>query len=499
MGMKKKIKVLILKSLLVIFVLFATSCSCLGDSVQIKSPNVSGYFYPSNPAKLSSMIDDYIKKAESNDISNHIFGILSPHAGYIYSGPVAAWAYKTIIGKKYKTVVIIGPSHYQRLGKIAVFKSGFFQTPLGDLPIDDKFTSALIENSKNIVPLPAAFDKEHSLEVQIPFLQRTLEDFSIVPIIIGSNSYQLCEDLATALTQTIKNRNDVLVIASSDMSHYYPQNVAQRIDKKTLKSLMEDKPQKLFQQIVKGDGEFCGLGAVVSLMLTMQQLEVNNIKILKYATSAQTTNSDPERVVGYSSIIFYANETKLAKQRSTNMLSNEQKKELLKIAKKSITEVVKSGKRIEASSSDPLLNERRGAFVTIKKNGKLRGCIGLIVSDRPLINVVNDMAVASATADSRFPCPVQENELDKLQIEISVMSPIKLISDVDEIEVGTHGLIIKKGFSSGLLLPQVAREYQWTKEEFLKHTCLKAGLAPDDWKKDAEIYIFSAEVFSEEK
>ena len=178
------------------------------------------------------------------------------------------------------------------------------------------------------------------------------------------------------------------------------------------------------------------------------------------------------------------------------MLSETQKKKLLEIARNSITEYVRSKQRIPVETEDPLFREHRGAFVTIHKDGALRGCIGRIVADHPLIEVVNAMAVEAATGDPRFP-PVQPAEIDTLDLEISVLSPIKQISDVQEIEVGTHGLIIRKGLHSGLLLPQVATDYGWNREEFLQHTCLKAGLNPQAWKQNAQIYIFSAEVFGE--
>ncbi len=178
------------------------------------------------------------------------------------------------------------------------------------------------------------------------------------------------------------------------------------------------------------------------------------------------------------------------------MLTDTQKRQLLETARKSMTEYVKSRKRLKAQTTDSVLSEFRGAFVTLTKNGVLRGCIGRIAADIPLINVVNEMAIEAATGDPRFP-QVSSNELDNIHIEISALSPITIIKNIDEIKVGTHGLIIRKGFNSGLLLPQVATEYNWTKEEFLQHTCLKAGLGINDWKKGAEISIFSAEVFGE--
>ena len=179
------------------------------------------------------------------------------------------------------------------------------------------------------------------------------------------------------------------------------------------------------------------------------------------------------------------------------MFTREQKKRLIAIARNSINEIISNKKVLQVEENDPVLMQRRGAFVTIKIDGRLRGCIGRIIGDVPLAKIINEMAVEAATSDPRFPALTPE-ELEKIELEISVLSPLKKIDDIKEIKVGVHGLIIRKAFFSGLLLPQVAAEYKWTREEFLQQTCLKAGLPKDAWKDNAEIYIFSADVFSED-
>ncbi len=179
------------------------------------------------------------------------------------------------------------------------------------------------------------------------------------------------------------------------------------------------------------------------------------------------------------------------------MLNTEQKKKLLKIARESLEYYLKEGKEKTFNVTDKALTEKSGAFVTLKKHGELRGCIGYIIAVKPLYETVAEMAIAAGTKDNRF-MPVTLNEMKDITIEITVLSPLKKINSIDEIEVGKHGLYIKKGFFSGLLLPQVATEYGWDKIEFLENTCYKAGLPKDAWKEGAEIYIFSGEVFSEE-
>jgi len=461
-------------------------------SSKIKEPNVSGYFYPANKEKLATMLDGFLSKAQTDNYP-HVYGLLSPHAGYIYSGSVAAEAYKTVYGKPYKTVIILSPTHHFRLEQGAVYGSGAFRTPLGDIPVDDQFVKLLLSKSSRIKNNPKVFEKEHALEVQLPFLQKTIKPgFSIVPIIIPGHSYELCEDLALTLVEIIAQRTDVLIVASSDLSHYHPQNEAKRIDKYSLDLIKDNDAKNFFQACQKNQAQLCGAAPVTTLMLVMKKIGVRNVKILRYATSADMTNSDENRVVGYVSAIF----VKDNKQRSEIMIQKAQKIELLNIARTSMTEHITNKKHLAIKSDDPLLLEHRGAFVTINKKGQLRGCIGRIVADKPLIEVVNEMAIQASTADPRFPAITKE-ELRDVDLEISVMSPIKKITSVEEIEVGKHGLIIRRGFNSGLLLPQVATDYNWTREEFLEHTCLKAGLRPNDWQKDVEMFIFSAEVFSE--
>lgn len=472
------------------------------DSKFIKKPNVSGSFYPANADNLNKMIDLFLDAVKEPPSKEHVYGMISPHAGYVYSGPVAARNYKSISkpikakNRKYKTVVILSPSHHYRPAIAGVYPHGGFETPLGVVLIDDVFANQLINQNKTIITANTkVFKKEHAVEVQIPFLQKTLNDFKIVPIIIPNDSKQLCQSLGAALAKLIGTRRDVLVIASSDMSHYHNLKTANIIDKDTLSLILSARSDDLYKSIHKGTGELCGSAAVITLMNTMNLLGVHDIKLLGYDTSADSafvSNPDKNRVVGYGSIIF----TKKNK-RSPGMLNDAQRKELLDIARKSIVDIVEHDKINNVSSDDPLFSEHRGAFVTINKEDHLRGCIGLIKSDRPLINVVNDMAIQAATQDPRFPA-LTTAELDDISLEISVMSPIEQITDVSLIEVGKHGLIIRKGFNSGLLLPQVATDYNWNREEFLEHTCQKAGLDPNAWKDGAEIFIFSAEVFGEE-
>lgn len=181
------------------------------------------------------------------------------------------------------------------------------------------------------------------------------------------------------------------------------------------------------------------------------------------------------------------------------MLLKEEREALLKLVRDTIKAKLEGRSLPKFEPFTDILKEPRGAFVTLHKHDNLRGCIGYVEAIKPLWQSVQDMAIAAAFQDPRFP-PLQADEYNDIDIEISVMSPIKKVASIDEIEVGKHGIIIKKGFNQGLLLPQVATEQGWDRDTFLEHTCYKAGLYGDCWKKpDTEIYIFSAEVFSEKE
>lgn len=459
---------------------------------EVKKPAVSGTFYPSSKEELEGTVDKFVYGADVKTENKEIIGAISPHAGYIYSGAVAGYTYKAIKEKKVKLVILVGPSHFEFFNGISVYNRGAFQTPLGNVGIDAEFANRLIQENPKITFYPKAFSQEHSLEVQLPFLQRTLSDFKIVPVLIGNPSFENCKLLSDAIVKVLNNRKDALIIASTDLSHYHTYEEALRRDNFTLSEVSQLDPDRFFRDYSKEGIELCGLGAVLTTMMVSNSLGANKFEILKYANSGDATG-DRYRVVGYASGIFTAEPKKTEE---VDMLNENQKNRLLFIARNSIENYLKKGSKPQVSETDPGLLEEKGAFVTLTKQGELRGCIGSIYPTAPLYKTVSDMAIEAATGDPRFP-QLSLEELKEIEIEISALSPLEKIDDISKIKVGTHGLLIRKGFYSGLLLPQVAAEYNWTKEEFLEHTCYKAGLNKDAWKKGADIYIFSALVFGE--
>jgi AmmeMemoRadiSam system protein B/AmmeMemoRadiSam system protein A len=415
--------------------------------------------------------------------------LIAPHAGYDYSGKVAAAAYRQIAGKPYKTVFLLGPSHYLPLQGVSIYPYGAWETPLGKIPIDEQVAAAVMEQCGFVRYQAPAFEYEHSLEVQLPFLQKVLENFKIVPMVIGKLNGAELRALADHLTTRVEqNPGRVLIIASSDMSHYHPYHEATAMDKTALRQIEAMDLRMLRKNMEAGTGELCGSQAVTTLMRVAENIGAR-VKVLDYANSGDVTG-DKARVVGYSAVGFYVADQQFA-------LSEKEQKILLRIARHTLEgQAVGNGvSRMDVAAER--LMEKRGVFVTLQKKGALRGCIGYVKAVQPLAMAVSEMTIAASSHDPRFPA-VESAELKDIRIEISVLSSMKRVRDPSEIKVGQHGLYIAKGENAGLLLPQVAASYGWSRDEFLNQTCVKAGLPSGAWKeKDTQTYLFSAQIFAE--
>jgi hypothetical protein len=469
----------------------------------VKEPCAAGAFYPGSSGELSLMVDGFLEKAAPEKAGGRIFALISPHAGYGYSGQVAAFGYKLIQDKPYKTVVVLGTSHRYPFSGASVYPEGIFKTPLGEISVDSDFTRKLLNREPEISFVPQAFQEEHSIEVQLPFLQKTLTDFKLVPVVLGDCSLAACKKFAALLKDAIGGRQDVLIVVSTDMYHGYDYEESGIMDERTLGALKNMDSAGLYYGLREGTMQMCGGFGVVTALILAQDLGYNKVKVLEHTDSAQVTGNKKKGTwtVGYASCVINAlKATPVQAGREKDMLNNVQREKLLEIARKSIETYLKTGKRLEVSQADPLLTRVMGAFVTLNERGQLRGCIGNLVGSEPLYLTVRDMAVEAATQDPRFN-PLSLAELKDVAIEISVLSPLQKITSPDEIELGVHGVLVRKGLRSGVFLPQVAAETGWSREEFMSNLCLhKAGLAADAWKdKATEVYIFTAEVFSEKE
>ena len=467
------------------------------ENLPIRKPAVAGTFYPGDEKELSSLVDEFLNKAELPKLEPYIRALIVPHAGYVYSGQVAAFAYKALEGNPpaggISTVVLIGNSHQEYFEGASIYPRGYFETPFGKVEIDADFAKKLMDMSDKIYFKESAHLEEHSLEVQLPFLQKTLKDFKIVPIIIG-NQPGAIDILINALKDLIDD--NTLIVVSTDLSHYPDYEDAKYSDGKIIEGILTGKREKFREAIANiekeniGNLQTCACGHD-AIEVVMGLLGDKTIKLLKYANSGDVSG-EKSRVVGYTAIVFTS-------EKSENELSKEQQKRLLEIAKQSLESYLKEKKIMKFEENDSLLNKPMGAFVTLKKDGELRGCIGVFEPDIPLYQVVAETVISSAIHDPRF-MPVTKEELGELEYEISVLSPLKKVDSYQDVEIGKHGVKIMKGSRSGVFLPQVATENNWDRDTFLSILCTqKAGLDADCWKdEDTEIYVFTAQVFDED-
>ncbi|OQX88307.1 MAG: AmmeMemoRadiSam system protein B [Candidatus Omnitrophica bacterium 4484_70.2] len=418
---------------------------------EVKNFEFAGSFYPEKKENLSSLIDNLFASIKVPHLEEKILGVISPHAGYIFSAGVAAYSFKILKDKKIDTAIIMGPSHRYYFKGVAAWDKGEFKVPLGNLKIDEEI-SQKIEELEFVKSRKEYFFKEHSIEVQLPFLIKSVNNIKIVPLIFGENTYQNLEKLAEKLKEIAEIKN-IVVVVSTDLSHYHPYLEAKRIDAQTIKYIREKDANALWVDYKLGKARACGIYPLITFLLYVKKIG-GKIKILKYANSGDTAG-DRNRVVGYLSAVAYKKE----EEAMGYSLTEEEKKALLKIARHTLENYLKEGKIPEFKVDSEKLKEKRGVFVTLKNS-----------------------------------------ELKDIEIEISVLSPFEKVKSLDEIVVGRDGLMIQRGFYSGLLLPQVPTEYGWDKKTYLEHLCLKAGLPPTAYNdEDVTIYKFTALVFSEKE
>lgn len=479
------------------------SAACKGkrDAAAERQPAVAGAFYPAGRSELAAMVDGFLARAKPPDVKGELRVLVVPHAGYVYSGQVAAYGYKELAGKSFDTVVLMCDSHRGYFEGIAVYPGGSWKTPLGSIEVDGDFAAKLAKFDPKLRADESAFGGDHTLEVQLPFLQRVLEGkFRIVPILFGNVGREDFRKLADAILRNGGGKS-VLVIATTDLSHYPSYKDAKVADAKTVEGIVSGDVDKLEKNIAEMKGKgidnlatcACGEDAVKAAMLVAKGMGADEIKLLNAANSGDVSG-ERGRVVGYAAIGFF-----IPKGAGGGALNGREREELLKIAEKSVVSFVTKGKVPSFEITDPKLNERLGAFVTLKKGGRLRGCIGSFSPTTiPLYEVVSQMAVAAASQDARF-SPVKREELSSLTYEISVLSVPEKVDSWKDVVIGRDGVIIRKGLHSGVFLPQVATDHHMTLEEFLGELCAqKAGLPRDCYKeKEVDLYVFRAEVFGE--
>jgi AmmeMemoRadiSam system protein B/AmmeMemoRadiSam system protein A len=469
----------------------------------IRLPVVAGRFYPASASALKQTVRKFMDDAVPVQVKNPL-AIVVPHAGYVFSGQIAADGFRQAADHPYDVVVILGTNHTSgSFRKISVYPGDGFSTSLGTTMIDKEVVEALLAADPDCVLDKSLHQQEHSIEVQLPFIQILFPDARIVPAVIGAPDIGLCRRFGEALAGVLKNRR-ALIVASADLSHYPHADAAEDVDGKTL-AAMEKLDPALLQQITQAQMNrgipnlhtcACGEAAIMAAMSAAKAMGATGGKVIRYAHSGDVPIGERDRVVGYGAVVYYADPVSDSVNGSDTLLTDIDKKALLTLVRETITRNLSRQAVPMAQGLSTGAQQKRGVFVTLKKRGDLRGCIGRMIPDKPLHELVGDVALQSALEDPRFR-PVTLEELKDLEIEISVLTPMVPVPNAGHIVVGRDGVLIRKGGRSAVFLPQVAPEQGWGRDDMLEHLCRKAGLLPGSWKEGAQLFTFQAIVFSE--
>lgn len=459
----------------------------------------AGRFYPGTKTELKEMLNNFMGDSglkPQNSGGKVLRALIAPHAGYVFSGQVAASGFQLIPeNMNYKRVFVLGSSHSYSFNGAAVYPSGDYETPLGKVKVDKKISKQLFDTSEFFTENNDAHLFEHSLEVQLPFLQhKPGTDFLLVPIVLGTQKPEVCKQIAETLKPFFTAEN--LFVISTDFSHYPDYNDASTVDLLTANAICSNNPDTLLEVIRENKNRniqnlltsLCGWTSVLTLLYLTAGSELQYLKVSYRNSGDAKKYADRNRVVGYWSIAVVEKTEKWE-------ITSEEKAELLEKARTAIHSFVKTGNRkaIEPAHTNGILNEKTGVFVSVYIDGKLRGCIGGFPQNKTLNELVQQMAVSSS-CDSRFDS-VQPEELEKMELEISVLSPLKEIKSKEEIVLGKHGIYIKSDFNTGTFLPQVATKMGWNVDEFLGRCSRdKAGIGWDGWKT-AQVFTYEAIVF----
>ena len=474
-----------------------------------RQPFAAGRFYPADKDTLTKNLTLLFKNCKKSPDNWTVRAIISPHAGYQFSGKTAASAFSAIPRNAvYKNIFIIGSSHVMYFNGASVYNIGDYITPLGKIIVNKEIANKLILSNKVFQFPTNAHIQEHSIENQVPFIQFYFkEKQTIVPVIIGTDDENTVKKIAEALRPWFTPEN--LFIISSDFSHYPPYKNAVETDKLTAMSIVSGSPKTFLNTLANNTSKqipglvtsMCGWTSGLTLLYLSEGNNKLEIKLIDYSNSGDSPNAGKDEVVGYNAIVMLdkmQNEMPIRGSENSFTFTKEEKKQLFAIAKSSIQSRLYNNNKfvIDEKSIPENLKKPMGAFVTLKIDGALRGCIGRFISSEPLYNVVQESAISSAFEDHRF-SPLTKDEYKNTDIEITVLGPLKKIKNIDEIVLGKHGIYIKKDNRAGTMLPQVAIENGWTVEEFLGFTSRdKAGLGWDGWK-DAEIFIYEGVVLED--
>jgi AmmeMemoRadiSam system protein B/AmmeMemoRadiSam system protein A len=453
---------------------------------ECRKPAVAGFFYPEEAEELSTTVDSLIREAKWSRVEDDQppFAIIVPHAGYVYSAPVAAPAYALLprFKEQINRVLLIGPAHRIAFRGIASPSVGRFSTPIGDVQLDGDAMMAL-SRLPQVVIRDDAHAQEHSLEVQLPFLQRALDRFDLIPLVVGLASADEVAEVISVMTA----EPGTVVVISSDLSHYLDSEAARRLDRQTVDAILA-----LDGQAITDEGA-CGRSPIKGLLKVARVLDLKP-ELLDLRNSGDTAGTK-DRVVGYASLVF--------RRTATGGLRRAERETLLHVAQSAIRRGLAEGAppTIEAGGYAPALAQQGASFVTLKKKGRLRGCIGSLIAHRPLVVDVAQNAFAAAFNDPRFG-PLTDDEFASIStLEISVLTAPKALAAGTLAELsaalrpGLDGLIVRDGGRRATFLPQVWQQLP-DRSSFLQHLWHKAGLAPEHWSPGVELWRYQTQSFA---
>lgn len=494
----------------------------------VRKPAVAGDFYPADATKLRAALQAMLATAQPPRGPRPV-ALIVPHAGYVFSGQIAADAYRQAADQPYDTVVILGTNHTDpTFDRVGVHRGAGFRTPLGTAAIDQALAKALMQEDPDVVWNNRVHEHEHSVEVQVPFVQHVFPGARILPIVVGAPDRQMCTRLGLALAKVLQGRR-ALVVASSDLSHYPNAVDARRADRETLDAIasldaakVQATLQRLLQrnvpQLVTGA---CGEAPILAVLEAARALGATRGTIVSYANSADSPAGEPSRVVGYGAVVLAGGgpptdaaamnvwgpasagpaadgvaRDGLSGADAATPLTPADRRALVDYARHTVRQFVTTGTAPLSRVTDARMLRRQGVFVTLKKRGRLRGCIGRIVADGPLHWLVGAMALQAATSDPRFKS-VRPDELPQIEVEVSLLTPPREIAAATDIVVGRDGVILIKDGRSAVFLPEIPVEQGWSRDELLDNLCLKAGLQRGDWRRGARLGTFQTQVIRE--
>jgi AmmeMemoRadiSam system protein B/AmmeMemoRadiSam system protein A len=490
---------------------------CRGDAAAVdqagttvREPSAAGQYYPADARTVNAMLDAMLRDALAPG-SDAPIAIVAPHAGWVFSGQIAADAWRQAAGRPYDAIVLLGTNHTgAAYGRISVYPGSGLRTPLGTARVDTALSAALVKEDGDCVADTSAHAKEHSVEVHVPFAQRLFPNVPLVAVVVGTEDPAVLNRFGKTLARVLSGRRP-LIVASSDLSHYPSWRDAVEVDHRTLEAIASLDPDRLAAATASttratANLETCACGdaPIRAAIAAARALGANRGRTVSYANSGDLPTSELDRVVGYGAVVYShgapgADTQAVAQPAPSAQASaptSADRKQMLALARETIRRYLDTASVPLARGFSPALERPLGVFVTLRKRGDLRGCIGQMTPDRPLRMLVGRMALAAAFEDPRFE-RVRAAELKDIEVEISVLTPFKAIGGPSAIVVGRDGVLLEKDRRSAVFLPQVATEEGWTRDQMLDNLCQKGGLDTGCWRSGAKLSTFQADVFKE--